>query len=269
MTKICIYQDEPSCSLKIAEILRFLTSLDIDSEDRGDLFDYFKIENGKKLDFESYIDSIRVPDIEIPLDSRLTESEIIPANIRLGRARENLLDAYWLQRKYHSLLYSDNSSGLRADEDTIHLIITGKLFGTFGTKRYHARVLLTGEPCMISTSGIVEAPARPREYYFAKAGFLAEGRDIAELDKYFEDRFVEYDSPKLTEIICSYILQLIKCKHTGNPFCGNNKCCLFNSHWQEEVLSLQYTNEICDDCMVIICPDRQLKPGNTDKDLSP
>ena len=245
MININIYLDAPSPSLEIERVILFLKSMNLNAELKGSLsdIDYFKSST-----FDEYLDSIKIWDIESPLDHRRGPGELPAPGTEM--VRDNFLDGYWLQRKLYSV-FKEHSPG-DFGGNCLNIVITEKLFGTFGTRRYHARVLLTGEPCILSTSGIVEAPARPREYYFAKARFMAEGRDISELDELFNGRFVEYDSPKITEITCSYILQLVKYSYTGEPFCPDEGCCLHNSHWQEQVLELQYNKKICDDCRGIL-----------------
>ncbi len=244
MINIFIYQDEPSKSLDISQISKFLNSFNINTKIRENLYD------PGDTDFSNYLETIKIKDIEIPLDKRHSEETLtIPGN-NPGEVRENFFDGLWLQRKLTSILSLKYPGELR--DDSLHIVLTGKLFGTFGKRRYHARVLLAGEPCLLSTSGVVEAPARPREYYFAKAKYMSEGMDISELDEVFKERFVEYDSPKLTDILCSYILQLARYRYTGEPFCDSDKCCLHNSHWQEEVLNLQYNKVVCDSCSEIL-----------------
>ncbi|MCH1607477.1 MAG: hypothetical protein L7R49_01275, partial [Nitrosopumilus sp.] len=51
--------------------------------------------------------------------------------------------------------------------NTLHLIFTNKLTCTFDENdfRYHARVLVGSNPTIISTTGIIEAPAKPKQYY--------------------------------------------------------------------------------------------------------
>jgi len=247
MINIYIYQDEPSPSLDINRVSLFLKSLNFNVVVRGPLFE---IDSNQQKGFTEYLDSIKILDIESPLDTRHHTDQINNLESNTREVRDNFFDGYWLQRKLYSDIFSHFPD--EKGDNCLQIVVTGKLFGTFGTRRYHARVLLTGEPCLISTSGIVEAPARPREYYFAKAKFMAEGKNIAELDEIFEGRFIEYDSPKITDITCSYLLQLIKYRYTGDPFCSSDKCCLYNSHWQEEVLDLQYKKELCDECSKIL-----------------
>jgi hypothetical protein len=102
-----------------------------------------------------------------------------------------------------------------------------------------------GTPNLISTSGLVEAPARPREYYWLKAGFIQSGRDIAELDSVYKERFIEYNDSKMTPILGSYALQAVAYEVSGQEFCDDRSCCLYNSHWQEDVLSAQLDGKFC------------------------
>ncbi|MGI9534098.1 MAG: DUF6775 family putative metallopeptidase [Thermodesulfobacteriota bacterium] len=248
MINIFLYTDSPSKSLDINKLASFLYGFNFNVEDRGDFLQYLELDEIAVNELNRFLDNIRITDIEKPIDdlNRKTVTSELNENI----TNKNFLDGFWLQRKMYSYLYEKNSSEL--NQNNLHLIISRKLFGTFGTKRYHARVLLTGDPALISTSGIVEAPARPREYYFVKAKFLSMGKKINELDEIYKDRFVNYDDPKITNILCSYALQQIKSKIAGEPFCENSECCLYNSHWQEEVLILQYKNVMCDECLRIL-----------------
>ena len=150
----------------------------------------------------------------------------------------------------HSLLAE--KLGEELNGKYIHLIFTGRLFGTFEDRRYHARVVLMGTPSLISTSGLIEAPAKPREYYYVKGRLIQSGMDTAELDNIYKGRFVEYDDPKITSILTSYALQVIFYELTGEAFCDNAACCLSNSHWQEEVLKVQHEGVLCDKCKALV-----------------
>ena len=194
----------------------------------------------------------RIEDVERPLDTLRPEdpadtSSEIRKMSGLESVRGKLYDGLWLQRIFHKALAE------RAPEEIdgafIHMVFTGRLFGTYGDRRYHARVVLTGSPTLISTSGLVEAPARPREYYFIKGGLLRSGGDLSELDTMYKGRFVEYDDPRTTSIMFSYALQAVYYELSGNDFCEDPGCCLYNSHWQEEVLRLQFEGNMCEKCL--------------------
>jgi hypothetical protein len=125
----------------------------------------------------------------------------------------------------------------------IHIVLINQLFGTWedSDRRYHARVSLYGFPSILSTSGIVEAPAKPREYYLLKQQYLAMGMDDAPalLEARFQDRCIGHDDPRLTEVMKGYLMQALAYHFWGDPFCSDKNCRLFNAHWQEEVIAAQ------------------------------
>ncbi len=60
----------------------------------------------------------------------------------------------------------------------IHIIFTSLLTCTFSEDdwRYHGRAIICGTPSIISTTGIVESLAKPREFYLAQLGGMAGSR---------------------------------------------------------------------------------------------
>lgn len=140
-----------------------------------------------------------------------------------------------------SALIRRQESGLKH----LHIIFTNQLLATFDEDdlRYHLRASIYGSPSIISTSGIVEAPAKPKEFYLKERL----GMDRQVLKKEFRGRFIDYDDKRLTEVIKGYILQAIFYRLSGEPFCENKKCRLFNAHWQQELLQAQIKNkkELC------------------------
>jgi len=125
----------------------------------------------------------------------------------------------------------------------IHIVFINQLFGTWedSDRRYHARVSLYGLPSILSTGGIVEAPAKPREYYLLKQQYLALGMDDAPalLEARFQDRCIGHDDPRLTEVMKGYLMQALAYHFWGDPFCSDKSCRLYNAHWQEEVIAAQ------------------------------
>ncbi len=245
MIKVFLYTDRPSKSFSVDKLKAFLLGgFDFQVINRGDFFNYLRLDKRELHDLDGYIKTIKIKDLERPLDDLISKEDIDSgADLDI---REDFIDGYWFQRRLFSYMFKNPLVDL--SDRHLHLIITGRLFGTYENKRYHARVLLTGEPSLISTSGIVEAPARPREYYFVKANLLGMGKKTDKLDEIYKDRFIDYDDHRMTEIVCSYALQQIKNRIDGIPFCENTSCCLYNSHWQEEVLGLQCKNVVCDRC---------------------
>lgn len=126
----------------------------------------------------------------------------------------------------------------------IHIIFTNQLLGTWdeANRRYHARVIICGFPSIISTSGIVEAPAKPREFYLLKQRYLSlgiQGNKIKEIHSQFKDKFIDYNDNRLTEVMKGYVMQALFYHLTGDPFCEDRNCRLYNSHWQKEVIQAQ------------------------------
>jgi hypothetical protein len=126
----------------------------------------------------------------------------------------------------------------------IHIIITNRLFGTFDEtdRRYHARVIICGIPSIISTTGIVESPAKPKEFYKLREKYAQLGaRDVAVdvLKEKFKGRFIDYNDERLTEVVKGYIMQAVFYHLTFEPFCTNKNCRLYNAHWQEELINAQ------------------------------
>jgi hypothetical protein len=245
-----IYTDYPSGSLDTDVIAEHLNGLGIPTVKRGDLFQFLGNSEASRR-IAALMARSRVADIGEPLDALLPESPAdASSELRKMTGRESVrgefYDGLWLQRILHRAI-ADNAPG-EPDGQSIHIVFTGRLFGTYGERRYHARVILTGSPALISTSGLVEAPARPGEYYFIKGGLLRSGGDVSELDRMYKGRYVEYDDPKTSSIMCSYALQAVYYELTGNEFCGDAGCCLYNSHWQEEVLRIQYEGNMCKKC---------------------
>lgn len=248
---VLIFTDYPSRSLDTDVITGCLEGFGISCEWRGDLFEYLGNKDSVYR-IASLLACSRIADIEEPLDELNAEDPVkADSELRKMTGLESVTgefyDGHWMQRILHGAL--GNKTPGEAGGEYLHMIFTGRLFGTYDGRRYHARVLLAGNPALISTSGLVEAPARPREYYFIKGGLIRSGRDVSELDSMYKGKYVEYDDPRTSRIISSYALQAVYYELTGNEFCEDAGCCLYNSHWQEEVLKAQYEGSVCEKCL--------------------
>ena len=71
---------------------------------------------------------------------------------------------------------------------------------------------------------------------------------LAEFKNKFEGRFIEYNDPRMTEVCKGYTAQALFFHITGEPFCQDKGCRLFNAHWQEELIysQLESPYEFCD-----------------------
>ncbi len=250
-----LYSDYPSDALHIETIREHLKKIGIKSEYLGNYYKYLGISEDEVSVLSVKLSSIHISDTEkeneyfVPDDIRIKRETDIIKN-RKSPDTKILYEGRLLGSMLFLPLIRKNPEIVKSND--LHIVYTSRLFCTFGDKRYHARVVLTGIPCLISTSGLVEAPARPKEYYWLKASFIQGGRDIEELNDMFRDRFVDYDDPKITDILYSYTLQVIFHFLTGESFCLDKNCCLYNSHWQEEVLSAQLRGDLCNNHKRII-----------------
>lgn len=122
---------------------------------------------------------------------------------------------------------------------TINIIVTDKLLCTFDETdwRYHARSLICGNPTLISTSGVVEGLAKPRDYYY-KLFFYKEDPNIVDnLTTEYKDRFISYNDPRINDVIEGLVLQSIfYFINLGDPFCADRDCRFFNAHFQDDII---------------------------------
>jgi hypothetical protein len=154
----------------------------------------------------------------------------VPKDFDLHGRAVKLYDGFELQQLYAQAM-SEHENNL----DHLHVIFTDLLACTFSDDdlRYHARTVICGTPSIISLPGIVEAPAKPREFYFA----LNLGMDIESAKKSVAGRFLDYGDKRIVRAASSFALQAMFFFLTGGePFCDDNRCRLFNAHWQEDLI---------------------------------
>lgn len=129
--------------------------------------------------------------------------------------------------------------------DDLHIIFTDLLTCTFSDDdlRYHVRIGICGTPSIISLPGIVEAPAKPKEFYFA----LNFGHDVESAKKSIASRFIDYGDDRIADAAASFALQSLFFFLTdGKPFCDDPQCRTFNAHWQEDLIRILQRPMLCD-----------------------
>jgi hypothetical protein len=153
-----------------------------------------------------------------------------------SRAFGVLYDGGWLRS-----VFSEAIPAEKRQLDCLHIIFTNRMFGSWDdhNKRYHLRTSLYSVPSIISTTGIIEAPARPREYYVLKQQYQSLGKDPTALKESFQGRFIDYEDERLTEVTKGYVVQAVVYHLTGDPFCEDRGCRLYNAHWQEDLIYAQ------------------------------
>lgn len=136
----------------------------------------------------------------------------------------------------------------RRDMGRCSIVVTDRLVSTFSRDdlRHHLRTSVFNFPSIVSVPGIVEAPARPREYYVLKQQLEAQGAGefaITELKKSLKDRFLDYEDPRISDVVRGLVLQCVMFHLTLKPFCSNKDCMLYNSHWQEELIASEANSQ--------------------------
>lgn len=223
--KIYLYRDSSSPVLNLERIASYLRKklTNVSVELREPFFneDFLSTENIReklmKAKIHDFSNPKFKPSFSNPQTLTLSEEEAYDGFKLLSAAKEKI-EKMELNRRH------------------AHIIFTSIFFGTWDEEdmRYHLRLSSNGFPSLISTTGVVEAPAKPREFYRKKR---IEGREPPENE--VNGKFLSNNDERLTEVMKGLSMQTIFYHLTGEPFCTNPRCRLFNGHWQEEIIEAQ------------------------------
>lgn len=248
---IILYKEPAVSEINIVQLRDFLEEkFPVQVRVEENIFSIFNDEQIRR------VSSIRIKDIknsfrdynfnesEFEFERKMSkDSSLMESTIRVEDAEDIsevfMYDGFELQK---ILRYLNN------DERTLHVIITNRLTCTFdeNDNRYHARAVICANPAIISTTGIIEAPAKPREYYFEAMALKSQGLGIESAKEKYKDKFLDYDDKRLTRIVEGYLLQVIFYNITGESFCEDIQCKLNNAHWQKDLLFSQIEiNNLC------------------------
>lgn len=235
-SKIYLY-DEPSIpELKLDSLAEFLqNTFHCDIEKRKNIF------HNKGLDVAYSLASIRVFNYRQEFQKHDPTQEEVQFEMETfadSAKTENIIlyDGFEFQKIIQGLIPESEAS-----LDNFHLIFTNKLTCTFDNSdfRYHGRALIGANPATISTTGIIEAPAKPREYYMEMMANLGMGLNVDSFKEKYRGQYLEYHDSRLDKIIQGYALQAILYYITGEPFCEFLDCRVHNAHWQRDLLYSQ------------------------------
>ncbi len=157
--------------------------------------------------------------------------------------RERIKDPTWktFGILYEGLLYQQVLNEFilegRLNEQYCTVLLTNQLIGTWDqdSLRYHIRTSIYGFPHIISIPGLVMGPAKPREFYLKRQM----GVPMELLEEEYKGKVLEHRDWRMTEVLKGYMMQALFYHLTGNPFCEDRDCRLFNSHWQEDMIHAQ------------------------------
>ena len=149
---------------------------------------------------------------------------------------------------YDGFAFCEIAAGLLGESvrrrSSLHIVFTDQLVGTLDPddRRYHARTAVFSVPVVVSSAGLVQAPARPRDYYLAKHALRlagkAEGAE-ALLGSQSAGRWLERGDPRMTDVAKGYAAQAVAFQMWDYPFCDDPACRLFNAHRQDEMIRAQ------------------------------
>ncbi len=127
---------------------------------------------------------------------------------------------------------------------TAHVVLLDRALGTWGDHdgRWHKRVSILGQPSLVSVPGLYEAPAKPEEYYKEKQRHALLSGDTPPrevLENQVEGDFLIEDDPRTTDAIKGYVLGAVHVLATGEAFCDDERCRLFDAHYQEDLIAAQ------------------------------
>jgi len=161
-----------------------------------------------------------------------------------SRAGGVIYDGYGVQRSLHPY-----SSGSEDDDDVLDIVLLDRVLGTWGDDgRWHKRVVVLGHPALVSVPGLYEAPAKPEEYYKEKSKYAMTG-DVPPreyLEEKVEGDFLVEDDPRTTDALKGYVAQAYEYATTGEEFCDDPDCRLYNAHRQEGLVRAQLGDGSCE-----------------------
>lgn len=248
---IHIYREPSTTKLDLSEVSQELANFFPTCEiDLRDPFLQRSCENGQPLDMiAETLATVRISEIKSPycdqekrrkkstIDEIMYEKSLI-LNASLRPAPFVLYDGFKLQRAYAASMPYEESSTEHA-----HVIFDPRLTCTFSEEdwRYHARAVICGTPSIISSTGIVEAPAKNKEFYLPEIPFEVMQSNKERLaGREYTSEFVGYNDSRINSIVIGYILQALFFFITdGYPFCHYKNCRLYNAHWQSDLLRTQ------------------------------
>ena len=228
--------DEPSVpEIKIEDLANFIRDVfRVKVQIRKNIFNYFQSDIARDLA------ACRIFDTRTPFERHSpTLEEIRFEEESFANNKETniiMYDGFEFNKVITNIIPENE-----LDSDKFHLVCTNKLTCTFDfdDHRYHGRAVICSNPSIISTTGMIEAPAKPREFYLSILTNITQGLNVDIIENQFKGKYLEYHDSKISEIIKGYALQALFYYLTGESFCESKECRLFNAHWQADLLHSQ------------------------------
>lgn len=236
ISEIILYDEPTVPEIQLEKLAEFLQkTFPVKVELRKNILSYSTKDTAQKIAACKIFNLRRDFEKHIPTPEEIAFEEL---NIQDTSNTENIImyDGFHLHKVLTDLIPKDESRN-----NIFHVFFTNKLTCTYDYNdyRYHGRALIGANPSIISTTGIIEAPAKPREYYFELMKNFTQGVNVDFVKEKFKGTYLEYNDSRLSKIIEGYLLQAIFYYETGEPFCENKDCKLLNAHWQKDLIHSQ------------------------------
>ena len=236
ISKIFVYDEPAVPELKIDDLCKFVqNTFSVSVEKRKNIFSLANEQIANKLASCRIFNTKKPFEIHSPTKE---ENEFELASFYDSKKTENIVmyDGFEFQR-----IVSELVSDYEATLDKLHIVFTNKLTCTYDDSdyRYHGRAVICSNPAIISTTGIIEAPAKPRGYYLELISNVVQGVNVETMKKKYQGTYLEYNDKRFSTISEGYLLQAIFYYLTGEAFCDSRECRLNNAHWQSDLLYSQ------------------------------
>lgn len=236
ISKIFLYNEQSVPEIKIDKLTDFIKkTFSIDSIIRNNIFEDKDENIAKKLASCKVVNTKKPFNFHLP---KIEEIEFEKESFVDSSKIKNIImyDGFEFQ-KIISDLIKDSENTI----DNFHIVFTNRLTCTYDQNdyRYHGRAIICSNPSIISTTGIIEAPAKPREYYMELISNMAQGLNVDSLKRKYQGSYLEYHDDRISTAVEGYVMQAIFYYLTGEPFCKEEKCRLYNPHWQKDLIRSQ------------------------------
>jgi hypothetical protein len=236
ISKIFLYNEPAVSQIQLERLAVFLKeTFQVQVEIRDSILKFSKKDTAAKIASCRIFNLTKPYEMHNPsIDEIIFEEE----NFEDSTKTENIImyDGFEIQKVLTELIPNGETSS-----DLFHVFFTNKLTCTYDDNdyRYHGRALISANPSIISTTGIIEAPAKPREYYLDLMSNFTQGINVDSIKQKYKGTYLEYNDARISKIIEGYLLQAIFYFETGEAFCDKIECRLFNAHWQKDLLYSQ------------------------------
>lgn len=236
--KIILYDEPTVPEIQLKRLEKFLKdTFQTQIEIRKNIFQFSRENTFEK------IASARIFDLKKPFEKHnpsTKDTQIEKEHKDMSQREEmTLYDGFEINKTITELIPINENN-----RETLHIIFTNKLTCTFDENdfRYHARAIIGSNPTIISITGMIEAPSKPKDYYLELMTDFSQEK-VEDIKKKYKGEFLEYHDSRISEIVEGYLIQAIVYYETGEAFCEHRYCRLFNAHWQKDLFFSQLENK--------------------------